>query len=174
MSEVSPEKLLLLGKVVRPHGLAGLLKVWSYAQSEESFLKAGRVFLKSDDGEFQEFTIISITPHKKTFLLKLKEMISLREAEDYRGAEIYVSRSALSHDREDEYFWFDLIGMRVFSDQGDYVGTIEQILSTAAHDLYVARKGDNEILIPAIHEVVEKIDIENRKMTISPMGAYWI
>jgi 16S rRNA processing protein RimM len=170
LNEVYPENLLLLGKVIRPHGLAGILKIWSYAQSKESFLKAGRVYIKSVKGGYREFTVISVKPHKKTFLLELEEMTSLDEAEGCKGADICITKDTLSHDREDEYFWFELIGMRVFSDQGHDLGIIEEILATTAHDLYVARKGEKEILIPAIHEVVEDIDLGNRKMIISPMG----
>ena len=81
MSLVSPENLLLVGKVIRPHGLGGHFKIYSYAQSEESFLKAGYIFLKSDPEEFHEYKIISVKPLKNIFLMKLEGVDSLEEAE---------------------------------------------------------------------------------------------
>jgi len=53
--------------VIKPHGLRGLLRVWSYARSEASFLAAGSVFLRSAGGEVDEYTVVSVKPHKKFF-----------------------------------------------------------------------------------------------------------
>ena len=99
--------------------------------------------------------------------MKLRGLDSLEAAERYRDAEILIRRDALRREHEDEYFWSELIGLSVYLRSGEYLGTIEQVLPTASHDIYVARAGEKEILIPAVHEVVEEIDIDSRKMTIT-------
>jgi len=167
LSKVSPENLLLVGKVIRPHGLEGLLKIWSYAQSKETFLNSGSVFLESGTGETHEYRVLSIRPHKNLFLMKLEGLSSSDEAEEHRGAAILIRKDALTHECEEEYFWHELIGLRVYLDTGRYIGTIRHILPTGSNDIYVVRKGKKEVLIPAIHEVVEEIDLRGQRMIIS-------
>ena len=169
MKEGSPENLLLAGEVVRPHGLDGRLKVRSYAQSEKSFLQSGTIFLKPRSGGTKAFTVSSVRPHKSNLLLKLEELNSLDEAEEFRGATLFIRRDSLVPEEKDEYFWFDLIGLEVYLDTGKYIGTIQQILPTGGNDIYVVREGETEVLVPAIHEVVKKVDLDARKMIITEM-----
>jgi 16S rRNA processing protein RimM len=167
LSKVSPENLLLVGKVIRPHGLGGLLRIRSYAHSEESFLNAGTVFLKSDQQELLEYRVLSAKPHKNILLMSLEEISSLEEAEKYRGNEIFINKDSLNREREDEHFWFELIGLKVYLNNGRYIGRLKEILSTPGNDIYVVRKEDSEFFIPAVHEVIEVIDLENMEMIIS-------
>jgi 16S rRNA processing protein RimM len=165
----SPENLLLAGEIVRPHGLDGRLKIRSYAQSEKSFLQSGVIFLKPRSGGTRAFTVSSVKPHKNNVLLTLKGLDSLEEAEEYRGAAVFIRRDSLVQEETDEYFWFDLIGLEVYLDTGKYIGTIHHILPTGSNDVYVVREGETEVLVPAIHEVVKEIDLDARKMIITEM-----
>ena len=169
MNKFASENLLLAGSVIRPHGRRGLLRIRSYAPSEQSFMDAGTIFLKSDVQADKKFTVLSVSPHKNFFLMKLQHLDSLSEAEKYRGAEILIAKNAVKHEHEDEYFWYELIGLKVYLNTGRYIGTIEHILETGGNDIYVTRDGGSEFLIPAIHDVVENIDLENRKMIIIEM-----
>ncbi|MBK5099388.1 MAG: 16S rRNA processing protein RimM [Desulfobacteraceae bacterium] len=168
MSQVSPGSLLLVGKVIRPHGREGLLRISSFARSEDSFLQAGRVFLKSASGEIREYAVISVRPHKNSFLMKLEGFPSRREAEEYRGAEIHISKDALRRE-EGEYFWHELLGLKVYLETGKYLGIISQIIPTRSNDIYVVKKGDKEVLLPATHQVVKEIDLDNEKMVVADM-----
>ncbi len=166
MSKVFPEALLLIGRVIGPHGLRGLLKIESYAQSEDTLLTAGEVFLRQSRGEISEYGILSAVPHKGGALIRLEGLDSRDQGEPYRGAEILIPKAAVSRDK-DEYFWNELIGLRVYVETGRYLGTVQDILPTAANDIYVVRQGREEFLIPAIYDVVKTIDLENGKMIIS-------
>ena len=169
MSRVSPEKLLLVGKVIRPHGLGGLLRIYSYAQSVETFLKADSIFLKLDPEEFQEYRVVSIKTHRNVHLLKLEGLDSLEDAEMCRGAEILIKKDSLVRNDEEEYFWFELIGLEVFLENGSYIGVLSNILDTGSNDIYIVREGKKEILIPAVYDVIKKIDLENGKMLVADM-----
>jgi 16S rRNA processing protein RimM len=166
LSKVSPENLLPLGKVIRPHGLQGILRIWSYSRSEKSFSDAGAVYLQSCIGEIEKYTVLSVKPHKNIFLMKLKELTSLEKAEGYRGAAILIREDHLRHENEDEYFWHELIGLSVYLDSGRYIGTIAHILPTGSNDIYLVREGKKEVLIPAIYDVVKEIDLANKRMII--------
>jgi 16S rRNA processing protein RimM len=167
LSRIHLEDLLEIGRVIRPHGLAGLLRIQSYAQSEGSFLDAGTVYLHTRSGDIHEYPVESVRPQKSVHLMNLVGLDSLDAAEEYRDAKILIRRNALRREQEDEFFWYELIGLSVYLRSGEYIGTIEEVLPTGSHDIYVAREGKQEILIPAVHEVVEEIDIDNRKMIIS-------
>ncbi len=166
MSKIFPDALLLIGKVIGPHGVRGLLKIESYARSEESLLTASRIYLRQSTGKISEYEILSAVAHKGVLLIQLEGLDSRDQVEPYRGAEILIQKAAVSRDK-DEYFWHELIGLRVYLETGRYLGTVKEILPTAANDIYVVGEGREEFLIPAIHDVVKTIDLENGKMIIS-------
>ena len=159
----------MVGKVIRPHGLDGVLRIFSYAESEKIFLNPGIVYIRLGRGEPSEHRVRSIKPHTNIFLLKLEELSSLEEAEKYRDATIFVSRDALAREEGDGYYWFDLLGIQVHLNTGEYVGKISHIFPTGGHDIYVVTDGDREVMIPASHDIVETIDLENKRMIIREM-----
>lgn len=167
MNNNSSEKLILLGKVIRSHGLDGVLRIKSYARSEESFLYAGSVFLEPEQQEPVELKVLSIKPHKGLFLLKLSGIDSIEKADFYRGANIYISERRLKRDNEDEYFWYELKGIGVYLNSGELIGRIKEIINTGSNDIFVVKSDSSEILIPALNEIVESVDLENRRMIIS-------
>ncbi|MBW1901689.1 MAG: 16S rRNA processing protein RimM [Deltaproteobacteria bacterium] len=164
----SSSDLLLVGKVIRPHGLNGLLKLKAYAGSETSLLNAGIVFLRTASGETRNFSVSSVKPHKNIFLMDVEEVNSVDEAEAYRGADIFIKKEALTRE-EDDYFWYELLGLKVYLDTGECLGSISRIIPTKGTDIYVIKKGEKEAYIPAVFEVIKEIDLENGTMTISPM-----
>lgn len=168
MSKIFPEALLLIGRVIGPHGMSGLLKIESYAHSGDTLLTAGRVYLRKSPGKISEYEILSALPHKGGSLIRLEGLSSRDQTETFRGAEIFIRKEAVSR-RKDEYFWHELVGLRVYLETGRYLGTVKDILPTAGNDIYVVQEGKEEFLIPAIHEVVKTIDLENGKMIISEM-----
>jgi 16S rRNA processing protein RimM len=169
LKHVSSEDLLLLGKVVRPHGLTGLLRVWSYAQSGDSFQRLERVFIRKRSGEIHQYKLSSFRPYKKLFLMEIEGVGSLEDAESFRGADILAEKAPLWHENDDAFYWQDLIGLDVYTDRGRFIGPVEHILPTGANDIYVVRTEEREILIPAIHDVVLEVDLEKRKMIIAEM-----
>ena len=85
------------------------------------------------------------------------------------GRELYVRRSQLPPLADDEFYWFDLIGLRVVTDEGLELGRLENIMETGSNDVYLVRAEGKEYLIPAIEEVVKAIDLDAGVMTISPL-----
>lgn len=168
MNSGSPDKLLVLGKVIRPHGLEGLLRVWSYARSEASFIDIEEIYLRPVSGKLHGYRVLSVRPHRNILLMNLEGLNSIDQAEEFRGAEVLAEYEAISRE-EGEFFWCELIGLKVFSDTGDYLGAISRIIPAGSNEIYVVGNGENEIFVPATYEVVKKIDLEEGKMTISAM-----
>jgi len=167
LGKVSPFDLILVGKVIRPHGTGGFVRVASYAGSEASFIEADSVLLKKPCGEICRFKVLEAKRHKSMVLMRLEGINSIPSAETIRGADIFVETKNLSRD-DDEVFWFELIGAMVYLDTGEEIGRVAKIIPTPAHDIYVVRKGSREFLIPAVHEVVEEIDIQAGRIVVKP------
>ena len=168
MNQDSPGRLLVVGKVLRPHGKRGLLRIWLYAGSEASFLGVEAVFLRSISGETREYRVTSAKPHKKIFLMQLEGVNSREEGEKYKGNEILVKKETLSRE-DDEYFWYELLGLKVYLESGEYLASVSQIIPSGGNDIYVVKKDEREFYIPATHEVVKEIDLEDGKMIVSAM-----
>ncbi len=163
-----PDNWIFFGKVLRPHGLEGLLRVRSFSQSEVALLNAETVCFKLGTGEIRHCGVLSAKPHKNFFLVKLAGLTSINQAETFRGADVYVPKDALVRE-EGEYFWFELVGIEVFSDAHGFLGIISQIIPGGNTDIYVVKHGAREILIPAVREVVKEINLKTGKMIISAM-----
>jgi 16S rRNA processing protein RimM len=168
LGKVCSEDLLLIGKVIRPHGLKGLVRIESFAESRETFLNAEEVFLEMPSGKTAKHGIVAVTPSNKFFLLKLEGLDTWEQAERYRGGNVYIRKSRLSR-QSDEYFWFELIGLPVYLDTGERVGVIRHIVPAPGHDIYVAQEGEKEIFIPAVHDVIKEVDLENERVVITGM-----
>jgi 16S rRNA processing protein RimM len=165
-NKASSETLLLVGKVIKPHGVKGLISVWSYARTIESFLYSDTVFFKLEHQEPLKYKVLDVSPHKKTFLMRIKGVETFEDADRLRGSDILVDKKLLVKKSDDEYYWFELINMKVFLDSGRYLGAIREIIPTGSNDVFVVRQDDSEFLIPAIHDVIEKVDLNKGEMII--------
>jgi 16S rRNA processing protein RimM len=163
-----PDNVILFGRVLRPHGLEGLLRISAFSHSVASLLNAETVFLKLENGENHHTKVISARPHKNIFLVKLAGLTDVGQAEALKGADIYISKNTLDRE-EGEYFWFELLGLKVFLDDGDFLGVVSQIIPAGSNEIYVVKNGEREIFLPAAHEVVNHIDLKNGRMIVSPV-----
>ncbi len=168
MGRVDRKDLVPIGQVVRPHGLTGLLRIVSYAESRETFLRAGSVFLDKGENGLFERRVVSIRAHHSVYVVKLSGLRSVDDAEFFRGVEILVRKGSLVRG-DDEFFWFELLGLEVYLMTGQYLGVLKGIFPTGSNDVYVVESEGREFMIPAIHQVVKEISLPQRRMVISPM-----
>ena len=87
-------------------------------------------------------------------------------AETLRGAALYVEKSRLPDLEDENYYWFELIGMEVYTPDGGYLGRLESILPTGSNDVYVVRDADRETLVPALASVVKAVDTATGRMEV--------
>ncbi len=163
-----PEKYLAIGKILKPWGIKGKVKIFSYAESPETFQGLSELYLQGTQGAVT-LELETATAHKKGVLLKFKGRDSIKEAEELTGLTLYMDKKDLCPTEEGEYFWFQLIGMTVKTDEGKLLGTIKHIMNTGSNDVYVVQQGGRELLIPAIREVIQEVDVDQKTMIISPM-----
>ena len=157
---------LPIGKVVKAHGLKGHLKVLPYGDTLSTLAADEKITGCLPDGTWVSLTTAEVHPHQKVFLLLSHEISTVEEARRLVGAELCVPESRLPLTEPDEFYWYQLIGLEVMSTDGQKLGTLEEIIETGSNDVYVVRQGGEEILVPAIQEVVREVDLQRRLMTV--------
>ena len=163
------EELIPVGKIIGTHGIKGQLKVHSYSGNIESLSAARSVILKSADGKLREFTLNSFKANSGKFIISLQDFDDIDQAKPLMGSELCLKRCHLPKLTDDEYYWSDLIGLQVVTDDGTLLGTIADIFETGSSDIYVVRGDKREYLIPAIANVVKQVDLDGGKIVITPL-----
>jgi len=157
---------LLIGEIVGVHGLAGVVKIRSYADAP-TFFEAGRSIRRVDaDGQTHSCTVAWAKSHGRGMLLSIEGVNDHDAAEALIGSCLWVDKASLPDLEEGDYYWFELIGMSVYTTGDLYLGTLASILPTGSNDVYVVRNGDEEVLLPALASVVQEIDTDQRRMTV--------
>ncbi len=152
--------LFTIGKVTGVHGLKGNLKVWSYAESSDTFSSGMTVLLRAEDKCEKQFTILEASAYKKGIMLSLEGINNRNLAEELIGKEILIHRDDLPKLGEDTYYWQDLIGLEVIDHERGFIGRIENIFPTGANDVLVVKHNDQEVLVPVHKHFIESIDID--------------
>lgn len=164
-----PEDFLAIAKIARPHSLRGELKVEILTDFPEDIVPGRKVFILYDDNRTAH-EIESVRVIKGGLLLKLIGIDDRDRAEDLRGAVIEINAVDAHPLQADEYWHHDIIGCQVLTEADVLLGQVSDILETGGNDVYVVKdKGGQEHLIPVIKDVVIKIDIEDKKITIRPI-----
>jgi len=86
-----------------------------------------------------------------------------------RGELLEAPDAEVERDDDESFFIHELIGLRVVTTTGQDLGRITEVLQSGAADVYVVRGGAGEVLIPAIASVIERIDVGNGEVTITPL-----
>jgi len=167
------EKWFTVGKLVNTHGIRGEVKVWPQTDFPEvRFAKGSKLTLIDEEkGGRLEVEIVGARLQKNVYVVKLKGFDNINDVEKYKGWTLKVSENDLVDLAEDEYYYHEIIGCAVVTEDGEELGTVAEILSPGANDVWVVQgKGGNgrpkEILLPVIDEVLRKVDVANKTITV--------
>ncbi len=154
-----------VGFISKPHGLQGEVRVYSLTDFPERFAEGARLSLSLPDMPRITLHVAQARPFKGGYLVRFVEITSVEDADRLRGGYLQVPIDDRMPLPEDTYYIDDLIGLHVYTDEGRYIGQVEEVIPNPANDLY--RVGD--ILIPAVSEFVREIDLTTRRVTIHPI-----
>ncbi len=126
-----------------------------------------RVLVFTPDGLKEERELASVRQQNRFIILSFADVTSPEEASRYKGATVNIPRREYPDLMEGEYFYDQIIGMAVYTDEGEYIGTVRDIFNTGSNDVYVVRKNGHEYLIPAIRDVIKEIDTVSGRMIIT-------
>lgn len=159
-------KYISIGKITGVHGLHGNLKVHSWSESPDTWEKGSLILARGLDGVEKSYTISKAGPYKKGILLRFEEVADINAAERLIGSELLIDKQLLPELDDDEFYWFDIIGLSVYTVEGEFVGNVESIFPTGSNDVYVVKNKGSETLIPALESVVLTIDLDEKRMTV--------
>ena len=161
------ENILEIGQIVNTRGLRGEVKVNSFSEDEHRFEKLSTILVKNKK-EFTEYEIQKVTYSKNQVVLKLKGIDHIDYAEKLKNLYIYVKKEDLGKLPEGVYYIADIIGLNVYTEAGEYIGKVDDILKTKANDVYVIRS-DLGVLkyLPNIPKVIIKKDVLNGKIIVN-------
>ncbi len=161
--------LITIGKAVKPWGLKGEIKIEPMTDFPERFNDLRRVHLVSAAGKEIVCDVKSIRYMGDCPLLLLAGYDSPETAKTLNGWFIRVPEGETVPLPEGTYYWHELIGMEVVSEADEKIGTIVDVFETGSNDVYVVKRGGNEVLLPATREVIKQIDRKTRRMVIHLM-----
>lgn len=158
--------LLQVGVITSPHGLRGEIKVFPITDDVQQFKKLKEVIL--DTGKEQiTLEISGVKFFKKFVILKFKGIDDINDVERYRQKALLIKREQAIAPKKDEYFIADLIGVRLFTEDGTELGTLIDVMQTGANDVYIIDTLEHgEVLIPAIKDCISHVDIANKRMEV--------
>jgi 16S rRNA processing protein RimM len=156
---------LVLGRITRPHGVRGELRVQIFTDYPERVNELGHVFLGKDvnDKRVKSYEVVKMRMHKAHGLLTLEGVNSREAADRMRKLYVMVQFEDAVPLQEDEFYLFQAVGLRVQTEDGQLLGTVKKVLQTGANDVYVVDSPEyGDILFPITEETLIKHDIENQ------------
>jgi 16S rRNA processing protein RimM len=164
---VDADALVALGRVTGVHGIRGAVKLRFYSGDLPVNLAHGNaVRLRRENGEITRFTVTEITGRGDLARLHLARVGDRNAAEALVGAELVVARRELPDPEPDTYYWADLIGLTVLTEDGGCLGQLVEILETGSNDVYRVSGRKREVLVPALASVVRRIDLNTGRMWV--------
>lgn len=157
-----------IGEIVAPFSRFGEVKVRMETDFPDRFARLLQVCLRRPSGEARLYRVEGVRLHKGQALLKLEGVESISDAETLRNSLVQVRRQEAVALPENEFYIHDLLGCEVVTAEGRTLGTLTSVLRGGANDIYVVGSGKSEILLPAIKDVVRKVDMAARRILVTP------
>lgn len=162
------DERVTIGKILKPRGIRGELKVLSLTDIPDRFESLEAVYVHASGTESLRVGIEHVSYYKDFVYLRFKGYNSIEKAQELVGALLQVDRSESPELPEGLFYRFEIIDAEVYTDDERYLGKVVDILETGASDVYVVRDGKQEYLIPSNPDVVTEIDRERRKIRVHP------
>jgi 16S rRNA processing protein RimM len=167
---VPAEEIMVLGKIVSVHGVRGEVKVYSFTDPLDNLLEYRRWTLRRD-GETKQVELVRGRVQGNVLVAKLKGLDDREVARTFAGFEIVMPRDEFPELDDGDFYWHQLIGLRVVDQAGQLLGRIDHLLETGANDVIVVKPvegslDDRERLLPYTDDCVQAVDLEAGEMQV--------
>jgi 16S rRNA processing protein RimM len=160
-----------IGKVLSPHGVAGLVKVFPYSDFPDRCHDLDQITIDLN-GRQALIKVEQASVYGRFWLMKLEGVHSREEASRLTGGDVLIPLSERVSLPAGRYYFDQVVGLKVFTAAGERLGDVAEVISTGGHDIYLVRaasKGDapaREILVPAVRRFVKEIDPDGGRMVV--------
>jgi 16S rRNA processing protein RimM len=163
---MNPTQFFEIGRIVKSCGLKGLMKAVSYLESNDKVQDLDELYLGFGNDRKGPFKLKGMRSRGKSFFLEIEGVEDLQSAKALIGCDVLIPADKLEELPEGEYYWHDMIGLKVVTEEGRILGVIEAIFPTGSNDVYVCSGGEREVLLPGIADVIREIDIDRGMMVV--------
>ena len=160
-------RLIPFGEIVTTHGLDGWLKLYPFNPETTALSSIDKIYIE-EGGQNSAYELESSKPYRQQFLIKLRGVDGIANGQKYVGLVVSVAEESLPKLAPGEFYLYQAVGLEVVDGAGTRLGTITRIWATAGGQFYVVQNGNKELLIPAVKEIVERVDFVAGKMIINP------
>ena len=163
------DDLVLIGEVVKPHGIRGEIKVYPFSEQPVNFKKYRKIVLQTAaDAEMQTYTVAGSRVQGKLAIIQLDGIATRDDAEVLQGSGVWLDKSELPLLDSDEYYWHQLKGFEVETETGLQLGKVAGLFNTTAHDIMVVSGAGGELMIPVKGDIIREINSREGKVIVSP------
>jgi len=160
---------VVIGKVSKAQGLSGEVKIIPFAGQANELFSYRSLLVETRKGISQEYFVEHWRSQGNFAIAKFHEITDRDGAESLVGAELSVLRSQMPPLAPDEFYWHEVVGMRVVTDQGQELGVVTSLIATGAKDVMVITGRGHEYLIPFVKELIVSQDNQAKTLVIAPM-----
>jgi len=158
-----------IGKVLRPVGLAGELKVQNLSDVEHRFENEEELFIGPNSELAVPYRVESLEYRPDSLVIRLEDLDSVDKVEYLRGQYCYLPRIDEEWLDDDEFFVDDLIGLEVYDSQDRFIGEVKDIMNLPSSDILVVRRQSDEILLPMVDEFIQEINLDEMFIKVNPI-----
>ena len=159
------EEMVTIGRIDRPFGVHGAVKVRSLSDRPGRFEHLQSVRVTAQGGQAVDRTVRQVRRAGPSYIVEFAGVTTPEEAGTMRGALLQVPRE-LPTEGGDAWYECDLIGLTVADEEGHELGCVDTIWELPGHSVLVIQRGSREVLIPAVKEFVRDVDIARRRITV--------
>ena len=157
------DEIIAVGKITGAHGLRGEVKLSPYASLDGAEWKT--VYVRTGKAD-RPMEVVHVRSNKDLLILELQGFGDRDAAQALAGSELCMRRGDLPALAEDEYYYADLLGAAVFTDDGRDLGIVKEIIPTGSNDVLEVKGPLGTVLIPAIEDVVLEVDMDKARIVV--------
>jgi 16S rRNA processing protein RimM len=163
---------VIMGRIAAAQGIKGWVKVQPYTEQLDSLMDYPSWWIGPEHGPWRVVEVQCCKVHNKTLAAQLPDCPDRNAAEKLKGLLVAVPRSSLPEQKDDEYYWSDLIGLDVLNEEGLRLGTVTNLLETGANQVLGVTGDSGEILIPFVVSVIKQVDVKNKIIRVDWLADY--
>lgn len=164
---IDPDDYIFVGKIGKSTGVDGSLTIIPLTSFPDRFRNMKKFFLTKEKRTPLELELEELDITERKITVKFKAIDSIESANKLTGYRITVHKDERVVLPQDYYYIDDLEKCNVFDQNGDLIGKMKKVIEMSSNDIYVVDHNGSEVLIPAISEFVNKIDIEGKRIDVS-------